>query len=356
MAPNPLIPSPEAIPAPAWVFHILDVVLFAVHLLLMNILVGGTALVVAGKFRTIPSAPHVSDAVAGKLPTFFAWTVTMGIAPLLFVQVIYGNLFYTSSILMGGYWLLVIPCLIAAYYAVYIQANGTTTAVVRTAGIFSLLILFYVAYAYVNNLTLMMHPEHWQGYFSNREGTILNLADPTLIPRYLHFAVGALAVGSLAAAFLWSLRRGVSDEAKNEQSAAGLRIFAYATLLQAVIGFWFLFAIPREQRMPLIAEFGVAPVILGIGILAGAGAVVSAFRRRLRPTLIQAGIAFAAMILTRDQLRTLTLAGVADPARLPINPQYGVMALFLIVLIVGLVAVGWMLKLGFRAGTEGGAR
>jgi hypothetical protein len=96
MLSNPLIPTPEAIPAPAWIFHILGVALFAVHLLLMNVLVGGTAIALAGRLRNTRGAPLYTDALAGKLPTFFALTVTMGIALLLFLQVIYGNLFYTS--------------------------------------------------------------------------------------------------------------------------------------------------------------------------------------------------------------------------------------------------------------------
>jgi len=50
-----------------------------------------------------------------KIPSTFALGVTFGIAPLLFVQVLYGNLIYSSSILMGVFWLLIIPFIIIAY-------------------------------------------------------------------------------------------------------------------------------------------------------------------------------------------------------------------------------------------------
>jgi hypothetical protein len=48
------------------------------------------------------------------------FSVNFGVAPLLFVQVLYGHFFYASSILMAVFWLAVIPLLIAAYYAAYL--------------------------------------------------------------------------------------------------------------------------------------------------------------------------------------------------------------------------------------------
>ena len=39
---------------------------------------------------------------------------------MLFLQVLHGNLIYTSSILMGVYWLSVIGLFILAYYRAYL--------------------------------------------------------------------------------------------------------------------------------------------------------------------------------------------------------------------------------------------
>jgi len=51
--------------------------------------------------------------LAPMLPVFVSFTVTLGVAALLFVQVIYGNLLYTSSILIGAAWLGVVPLVIS---------------------------------------------------------------------------------------------------------------------------------------------------------------------------------------------------------------------------------------------------
>ena len=59
--------------------------------------------------------------VAKKLPVMIALGINMGVPPLLFLQVVYGNLFYSSSVLMAVYWILIIPLLILAYYGTYIH-------------------------------------------------------------------------------------------------------------------------------------------------------------------------------------------------------------------------------------------
>ena len=43
-------------------------------------------------------------------------------APLLFVQVLYGRLFLTSSVLMAWWWLAVVPLVILAYSGAYLLA------------------------------------------------------------------------------------------------------------------------------------------------------------------------------------------------------------------------------------------
>ena len=48
---NPLIPGPDAfpIPGPAWLFHILLVFTFFLHMLFMNLTLGGTILAALGQ-------------------------------------------------------------------------------------------------------------------------------------------------------------------------------------------------------------------------------------------------------------------------------------------------------------------
>ena len=68
------------------------------------------------------TAPRSSPSSRRPLPVAIAATVTLGVAPLLFVQVLYGRLFFTSSILMAWFWLAIVPLVILAYYGAYLLA------------------------------------------------------------------------------------------------------------------------------------------------------------------------------------------------------------------------------------------
>ena len=114
MNPSDLIPTAEAIPVHWLWFKILLIVTFVLHILFMNVLLGGTILSFWGNLRKA-SKNDVSHELSGRLPTITAMTVNLGVAPLLFLQVIYGNFIYVSSVLMAVYWLSVIGLVILAY-------------------------------------------------------------------------------------------------------------------------------------------------------------------------------------------------------------------------------------------------
>ncbi len=122
MQPN-LIPTldPNPLPAPYWVFKLLLIVTFFLHIVAMNFMLGGGVLALAAKWRSKnrESGNRMFFDVAKKLPVLLPATITLGIAPLLFVQVLYGQFFYTSSILMAWPWFLVLVFLTIAYYGFY---------------------------------------------------------------------------------------------------------------------------------------------------------------------------------------------------------------------------------------------
>ncbi len=353
-----LIPSPDTIPAPTWLFLVLDILLFTIHILLINVILGGSLITLVSRLKsnddTLENRLHGS--IASKLPTTFALGVNMGVAPLLFLQVIYGHLFYASSVLLAVYWILIIPLIILAYYGAYIHIRKYTSATLlsKIAIWISAIILLYIAFVFVNNMTLMTQPDKWGAYFENRDGTILNWGDPTLIPRYLHFVAASVAVSGLFMAMIWTSRqkKGIDDaEAKVKSS---LLIFGYATIVQVVVGLWFLLAIPREYMLNFMGGDIFSTIIFMLGFLSAIGAIATAFANKFRPTLSMLLVTILAMVIMRHQLRAMYLDGKFSLSSLEMTPQYGVMILFFIVLAVGLYAVWYMLKAAF-ASKEGRA-
>lgn len=352
MQPANLIPTPDTIPAPVWLFQVLGILTFTLHILAMNIVLGGTLIILYNRLfkKSRSSAGQLDAPIVANLPIAFAWTINLGVAPLLFVQVIYGTLIYTSSVLMAVYWILVIPLLILAYYGAYIHAKNHS----KSPGLASIaiavtsLILLYIAFTYVNNFTLMLQPSRWLSHLNNAKGTILNVSDPTFLPRYLHFIVAAIAVGGLFLATVWWFRARKNVPDADLKVKKGLLIFGIATALQLVIGFWFLLALPREFILAFMGGNTFYTVTLMFGILMSIGAIISALIGKVVPTLAHLIITVAAMSITRDNLRSLYLDNFFQPSSLQMVPQYSVLALFLFIFVIGLAVVFYMLKIAYQ--------
>ena len=347
MDPTSLLPAPDAIPAPAWVFEVLDIVTFTIHILFVNVVIGGSILLTYRLFR--PERGDALQPLSAKLPTTFALAINFGVAPLLFVQVIYGQLIYSSSVLMAVFWILVIPLLILAYYGAYVhvQKQDRSPGLARFAMLSTLLITLYIAFTFVNNMTMMLQPETWTAYFDNRGGTLLNVGDPTFIPRYLHFIVASIAVTGLLLALIWEYRakRGDADGARHAHT--GYRVFAIATAAQIVVGFLLFFTLPSEFFPAFLGGNLWYTVVLAAAVLLGVAAMFAAFSGQRMPTLILLVGTVLLMVITRANLRSLYLQDVAGWDDLALQPQYDVLILFLVVFVVGLVSVGWMLRVAF---------
>ena len=353
MDPNSLIPLPDTIPAPAWLFLLLDMVTFLLHILVINVVLGGSLIMLFARFgkSDVTSPDNFFGVLINKIPTSVALGVNLGVVPLLFLQVIYGHLFYSSSVLMGIYWILVIPILIIAYYSAYVHAKNQKLA--RAAIMITSLLLLYIGFMQVNNLSLMTQPEKWGAYFQDRGGTILNVNDPVFIPRYLHFVTASIAVAGLFMALVWSIRTRKNPEQGADHIKKGLRIFGYATIVEVVIGLWFLMAIPSDFILQFMGRNLLFSIVLLLGFLSGIGAVVTAFLGKLRPTIMQLVITMIAMIITRQNLRTLYLQDNFQLDSLQLTPQYSVLILFLVIFVIGLWSVWYMVKNAVAA-KEGG--
>ena len=110
---NPaLVPAvdPTPIPGPTWLFHFLLVFTFILHAVFMNLALGGTLLAAVGQILSGGRAGDPRTALAQRLMGVNAYgisfAITTGIAPLLFVQVLYQQYFYTATILIAWVWLL----------------------------------------------------------------------------------------------------------------------------------------------------------------------------------------------------------------------------------------------------------
>ena len=98
---------------------------------------------------------------------------------------------------------------------------------------FSVALVCCIGFIYTNNFTLSLTPARWkQKYFADPSGWNLNLLEPTVIPRFLHFFTGAIAVGGLVLVFLSLFRSRKDGEYGRALFQFGGKAFLYATMVQ----------------------------------------------------------------------------------------------------------------------------
>ncbi len=346
MDPAVLLPVPDPIPiASAW-FHLLLILTLFIHLLLMNVMLG-SAFIALVHHLSGPHSPHThTQVIAAKLPFTVALAVNFGVAPLLFVQVLYGHLMYVSSILMAVFWLSIIALLILAYTLCYVYKYRYEYMRESRLLITALLVLclFLIAFFFTSQSTLMQNPGSWSRYFAHPKGLLLNLSDPTLIPRYLHITLSAIAIGGLALA-LWhqhAWQRGETESLQKMQS--GCQWFGYATLLNFSIGFWFLGALPQQILTLKTTEGILLLLCLLAGIILAIPAIIFALRHQVIPATVSTLAALLLMICARHLVRVAMLAPWFSTQQLTIQPCRSPFLLFLAILLLGGAVIIWMLK------------
>ena len=350
----PAIPAldPTPLPAPAWLFQALLLVTFYVHILFLNVTLGGTligavhALVAKGK-----DAPgrRLGRLMVGLLPASVSFTVTTGVAPLLFIQLLYGQVFYAATVLVGWIWLAIVPLIVVGYYSVYLYKfevgapGGRTVWLGVAAGCF---VIVAAIQTLVN--VLQLAPPRW-GVVAVAVGAVVQ--DPTVLPRYLHFVLGSLAVAGIFLAVVAMERaHRTPDPFFDWLARRGIFWALAATGLQMVDGFWFLFSLPREMLLALVGGKPWPTIHLAIGMGLGFLALIllSGLRepeRQRNLVRFTAGVMLAtvlAMVGLRDVVRGMYLGSLIRIRELPSHIQMDVTILFLLVFLLGLGTVTWM--------------
>ena len=366
MNPNTLpIPHLDPLPltAPAGLMWFLLILTFFLHLLPMNFVLGGSVIAALARLRgSHPHARKLAHWFAKAMPVTIAAAVSLGVAPLLFVQALYGRLFFTGSVIMGWFWFSVIPLLILAYYGAYILSfkdEKLGVAAIPLAWLIAA-IFIEIGFLYTNNMTLMLRPEILaQKYAQGGAGLQLNLDDPTVWPRYLHMFFGALAVSGMAVAHYGLFRREDDPEFSKWAIGHGSMWFVVPTVINMFMGIWWLAALPKDVIMEFMGQnaLGTASLMLGVALGLGSVLLMAVAPKAENPALSLRG-AGAALVLT---LVTMTLArdgvrqGALTHAGFTLNPwvqpQWSIIGIFALLLVIAIATIVWMVTVFVRSGS-----
>jgi hypothetical protein len=325
------------IPGPSWLFHLLWLATFAVHVVGVNVVLGSSILGTLASFDPDRAFGRGVARFFAEVNTWaIALTITFGIAPLLFLQVLHGRLFYSATVILSPVWLGLLLLLMAAYYLTYAaryRLRAGKGAALPLA--LSALLFLFVAAIQVAVHLLSVQPVRWEGVLVQPWTA---LADRAVLPRFLHFVLAGITLDAVLLA--WSAVRRVPEESGRAPASAratfGVKIALLATALQLVVGLWLTISVPRDVLLGLMRGGGATMAPLTVGIFAGFGLLVSLARVRdpladrssVRRSLELFGLAMLLMLVTRHQLRDLYIATAGAHASVATAGQWGVFAIF----------------------------
>ena len=335
--------DPMPIPGPPWLFHLLWLVTFAVHVVGVNVVLGSS---IVGTFAALDRDRAFGRPVARLFAEISTWaialTITFGIAPLLFLQVLHGRLFYSATVILAPAWLGLLLLLMAAYYLTY-AAKYRLRAGKGAALPLALSALLFLAVAAIQVAVhlLSVQPGRWEAALASPWTAF---ADRAFLPRFLHFVLAGVTLASILLAWLAVRRPAAAEEraAAAARASWGTKIALLATLLQLVVGLWLTISVPRDVLLGLMRGGGRTMAPFTLGIAAGFGLLVFLARVRdpfadrgsVRRALELYGLAMLLMLVTRHQLRDIYVDVAKADAAPATASQWGVFAIFLAAFVV----------------------
>jgi hypothetical protein len=365
MNPFPAV-DPIPLPAPVWLLKVLHIVTLALHFVAVEMLLGGLLLaILLSLFGRSANSRVTARALARRLTVVMTFVINLAVPPLLFAQVLYGRALYTSSVLIGVYWIAIIPTLMLTYWLLYkFSARLDAGKSAWWVGLMAWLLAGSVARMLSTNMTLMLRPEAWRGMYSaSAVGRYLPTGDPTLTPRWLLMLAGGLLIGGLWLVYLAG-RGTFTAEEKKFVAGLGGKVAAGFALVYLAAGLWAASVQPDAVKAGLaghalypaykfagFAGYGwIALVIVAllVGAIAGWGKMTAAW-------LGWAGVLAAVLMeimfaVYRDGVRDVTLLSKGyDVWDRAVVTNWGVVGLFLALFVGGLGVIGWLVSVVARA-------
>lgn len=199
---------PFGFPQPTAFYFTLYVGTLVVHVLFMSYVLAGTAyLAVRGLFRHGADSP-LSAVLRDWMPFMLSAAITAGIAPLLFVQILYPHRFYTANVLLFYRWGSIVPVLIVGFYMLYLLRSEherlRRTGVRLIVGLIAFLCFGFIAWSWTENHLLSVQGlDVWRREYVS-EGVIFHT--PELAPRLALWFCGTFPTMALVLAWqLWWL-------------------------------------------------------------------------------------------------------------------------------------------------------
>lgn len=353
---------PLGFPLPTALYLTLYVATLVIHVLLMNYVLAGIVYVTG---RALQRATWSAARRSAQPPTALAallrdWlpfalgaAITAGVAPLLFVQLLYKLNFYSANLLLFHRWMALLPALIVGFYLLYVLKSRQVGSGPRWAaplvGLGAFLCFGYTAWAWTENHLLSLNSGIWPSFYASRS---MWYHDALLWPRLGMWALGALPGMALIAG--WQLRR-------SGQCARELAVLALVGLLLAGgCACWHHQMLPEATQSTIagpLAQPWLIAALLGAGVQAVGWLLVFVRARPAAdspqatawPCMVALTLGWIMMTLGMTVVREAIRLSAIDITQLYDQhaklAQAGGMVWFLLFLVLNAAAVAWCVVL-----------
>ncbi len=251
-------PFPLGLPLATAFYLVFYLFTLVIHVVFMNYVLAGTLFIAyRGLFSRAPSP--AGDITLDWMPLMLSGAITAAIAPLLFLQILYKQEFYTANLLLFHRWMSILPVLIVGFYSLYLlKSPGITSRWLRAGlSLTPFACVAFTGYSWTENHLLSVRPEgEWAEFYKTQS---MWYAEPALWPRLMMWAVGA--VPTLCCVLAWQLWY------RDESVGPGMATLALAGLAGAGLAAGWYFEVADEIVRP--ALFG--PFAFGYLVTAGIG-------------------------------------------------------------------------------------
>jgi hypothetical protein len=286
---------PFGFPGPTAFYLVLYIVTLVIHVVFMNYVMAGAGYLFFHLIRNRVRPGSIAVEKGSDKPvavilrewlTFvLSAAITAGVAPLLFVQILYKQHFYTANLLLSHRWMAVVPALILGFYLLYVlktrrakQWGNITLGFISGA---AFLCFAFTAFSWTENHLLSQQSARYWGEFYASDRWFY--VDRELMPRLLMWTLGAIPTMAMMVGWQlwWHQKRG---NAEADVQVRHLSFLALAGLGVTVVSGAFYFSSLNPELNSLIYGPFAGPYLGAAacgGLLQVAAWSVQWFRRKL---------------------------------------------------------------------------
>ncbi len=343
---------PFGFPAASARYLTLYVLTLAVHVVFMHYVIAGTGwLAISGILGLGESS--LTKTLRDWMPAALSAAITAGVAPLLFVQILYKHAFYTSNLLLFHRWMSILPVLIVGFYLLYVMKSrqiNNWPLVARWAVVLLAFGCFaFTGYSWTENHVLSLQKSEWPTVFEQSR-TFYGNAE--ILPRLALWFVGS--VPTLGVLVGWQLRH--SQNNADEPIAPAPSVVATASLIglagSVLFALVYFFMLDGDVRSVVTGRAALLYFLIATVGLAVQGYAWWRQRGDARWDVRWLGLATAGMLITvigvsvvRECLRIARLDFAALYAEHEAAAGKSGLIVFFVFAVINALAIAWCVRL-----------